>query len=83
MNRHKEKLNSILSRQKDYQRKGKCMLGNGKFSRKCYVILLRELWTYSTQVLTVSCIYTGRFMAQTVTNNAYRQTFWRKKTKSK
>ena len=26
MNRHKEKLNSILSRQKDYQRKGKCML---------------------------------------------------------
>ena len=34
MNRHKEKGNSILNRQKDYQRKDKFMLGNGKFSLK-------------------------------------------------
>ena len=34
MNRHKEKGNSILNRQKDYKRKDKLMLGNGKFSLK-------------------------------------------------
>ena len=34
MNRHKEKGNSILNRQKDYQRKDKFMLCNGKFSLK-------------------------------------------------
>ena len=34
MNRHKEKGNSILNRQKDYQRKHKFILGNGKFSLK-------------------------------------------------
>ena len=34
MNRHKDKGNSILNRQKDYQRKDKFILGNGKFSLK-------------------------------------------------
>ena len=34
MNRHKEKGNSILNRQNDYQRKDKFMIGKGKFSLK-------------------------------------------------
>ena len=63
MNRHKDKGNSILNRQKDYQRKDKIMLGNGKFALK------------------MLCQFANRIIDLYI--NVCRQTFWRKKTKSK
>ena len=44
MNRQKEKEKSILNRQKDYQRKDKFMLGNGKFPLWYYVTELQIIY---------------------------------------